>query len=318
MDHIEILEIRSGEDVARYWAEQDEMHRRDVFPHGDLCEPADEEEQRYFLSGEYREAIEALCARETDPVRRVFFTADGNEVGFAVYVIYTGEDGKCFVLNFCIYPQYRCRGVGAACFAALEAKTECEGAEYFELNVAYSRSARFWQRQGFLPNGLDEYGVPLLCRPPKNTLPVEIGILDPDDEEECRQLRRLQQSYRQAVGEDAPDDDGMQRLQQAMRAGKIVFFGAKRGCRVVGMCSAAEAFSTFECRETAVLEDFFIEPVFRGQGIARRLARAAQKWCAEQGCSGLAVTCAACDEEMYRALGFGLALGKTLTWISDE
>ena len=70
---------------------------------------------------------------------------------------------------------------------------------------------------------------------------------------------------------------------------------AKRGYRAVGMCSAAASYSTFSCSNTGVYEDFYIEPAFRGKGLARKLAESAQKWCRENGIRSLTVCCAPSD-----------------------
>ena len=77
------------------------------------------------------------------------------------------------------------------------------------------------------------------------------------------------------------------------------------------MCSVAKCFSTFACTDTGVFDDFYIEPVFRKKGMARKLAKAAQDWCKENGLASLTVTCAPCDEGMYQALGFDVRLGLT-------
>ena len=94
-------------------------------------------------------------------------------------------------------------------------------------------------------------------------------------------------------------------------AALVTFFMAKRGYRAVGMCSVAAYYSTFSCSNTGVYEDFYIEPAFRGKGIARMLARAAQNWCRENGITSLTVCCAPCDKAMYQALGFYTSLGAT-------
>ncbi|MBQ4040009.1 MAG: GNAT family N-acetyltransferase, partial [Oscillospiraceae bacterium] len=90
---------------------------------------------------------------------------------------------------------------------------------------------------------------------------------------------------------------------------------AWRGSRAVGMCSVTRCFSTFACADTGVFEDFYIEPVFRGKGIARKLAKEAQRWCRENEVASLTVCCAPCDEEMYRSLGFEVGLGSTFAYI---
>jgi len=65
-----------------------------------------------------------------------------------------------------------------------------------------------------------------------------------------------------------------------------------------------------------MFEDFYIEPVFRKKGIARKLAQAAQDWCEKVGIASLTVCCAPCDEEQYQALGFDTPLGKTYAKIT--
>ena len=81
----------------------------------------------------------------------------------------------------------------------------------------------------------------------------------------------------------------------------------------MGMCSVAKCFSTFACTDIGVFDDFYIEPVFRKKGVARKLAQAAQKWSKENGLASLTVTCAPFDEGMYQALGFDLRLGSTFS-----
>ena len=60
-----------------------------------------------------------------------------------------------------------------------------------------------------------------------------------------------------------------------------------------------------------------LEPDFRGKGAARLLAQAARDWCREEGIASLTVTCAPCDEGMYRALGFDTPLGRTLAHLTE-
>ena len=130
------------------------------------------------------------------------------------------------------------------------------------------------------------------------------------------QLLKLINGFKKDIGEEPLTEERQQRLRQAMKDGRITFFLALCGDRAVGMCSAAKCFSTFACTDTGVFDDFYIEPVFRRKGIARMLAQAAQKWSRENSLSGLTVTCAPCDEGMYRALGFDTNLGKTFAYLN--
>ena len=129
------------------------------------------------------------------------------------------------------------------------------------------------------------------------------------------QLLKLENGFKKDIGEESLTNEKQRLLQQAIREGKITFFVAKRGYRAVGMCSVAKCYSTFSCTDTGIYEDFYIEPAFRGKGIARKLAEAAQAWCKDNGISSLTVCCAPCDEKMYRALGFDIGLGTTFAHI---
>ena len=141
----------------------------------------------------------------------------------------------------------------------------------------------------------------------ENQITVEL-LMDPEDP----QLETLENRFLSEIGEQTMTDAKQQQLTQAIRDGKITFFIAKHGYRAMGMCSVAACFSTFACADTGMFDDFYIEPAFRRQGIARKLAAAAQAWCKTQGFASLTVSCAPCDEAMYRALGFSTPLGRTL------
>lgn len=130
------------------------------------------------------------------------------------------------------------------------------------------------------------------------------------------QLLKMENSYRAEIGEPLLSERQQEQLRQAVQAGRIVFFIARQGTCAVGMCSVVTAFSTFACAGVGTFEDFFVEPPFRRQGVARLLAGAARQWCAARGVSSLTVCCAPCDEAMYRSLGFSLHLGTTYACLS--
>lgn len=310
---ITLREILTPEEIERYWNWQDEMHRRDVFPDTDLGAPVSPEDEAWLLGPDYRVGIEALCRRETDPVRRFFFRDGAREVGFAVLCVFASEDSKCLILNFCVDPALRCRGIGARCFSALAGWAGAHGAAYFELNTHCRRSMRFWQAQGFAYNGFDDHGSILLCRGPESPGEITVERLsDPEDAALGWQLRKLENGFLAEIGEPAMDDAKWDRLARAVRAGQITFFLARRGYRAIGMCSVSPCFSTFACTPAGIFDDFFVEPVFRGRGAARALTAAARAWCRAEGMASLMVGCSAGDADMYRALGFETGLGTML------
>lgn len=132
------------------------------------------------------------------------------------------------------------------------------------------------------------------------------------------QFQKLEDSYLSEIGEDILTGEKKEQLARAVADGRITFFIAKHGCQMIGMCSVATAFSTFACSEVGTFEDFYVEPVFRRQGVARKLTEAARQWCSEKGVVSLTVTCAPCDEAMYQTLGFELELGRTYAMLVEE
>lgn len=310
MNHkITIREALAKQDVERFWKELHLYHARDIFP------DPDDENRAYFLNDtEYRAAVEKIRNRAQDRCYYLFFCRDGQEIGFALPALFPTEDGKCFIMEFCVFPPFRGCGAGHSCAAALLAWARQQGAAYAELNCGGSeRRRRFWKSVGFRPNGVDEWGEPLMLLPPAEQLPITVEAAAQCD----WQLLKLENGFRTEIGEGALPEQAQARLRQAVQDGLITFFLAKRGCRTVGMCSVATAFSTFACADVGTFEDFYIEPAFRGQGIARLLARAAQQWCADRGISSLTVCCAPCDEGLYRSLGFSLHLGAAYAHINE-
>ena len=273
-NQIIIREAISEADTAAFWEQLHSYHKRDIFP-----DPEDENLKHFLSDTEYRVQIEHVHNRLQDRCYYLFFERNGQDIGFALPAIFTSEDGKCFILEFCIFPDFRGGGTGRECAAVLLEWAKEHGARYAELNYGGDeRRLRFWRRIGFVENGVDEWGEPLMLLPPAETVPFTVEILkDPVD----WQLLKLENGFKREIGEETLIKFQQKQLQQAVREGRITFFMAKRGYRAVGMCSVAAYYSTFSCSNTGVYEDFYIEPAFRGKGIARMLARAAQNWCRE-------------------------------------
>lgn len=298
-EQITVREAITDEETKRFWHELGAYHDRDIFPD----EAA--EEREYFHGEEYRAAIEAAHERQYNRCFYLFFERGELAVGFALAALFDKEDGKLFILEFCVLPEYRGGGTGHGCAEALLDWVRLRGMKYAELNCSEERRVKFWARLGFAANGYDEWGEPLMLLPPDEELPFTVEMAR---ELDC-QLMRLQNGYRADIGEAMLDEAAQKRLKAAIDKGSICFFLLKRGYRSIGMCSAAPVFSSFECKNAGIFEDFYIEPAFRRCGGARLLAQAAQEFCHEQGFSDLSVCCAPCDEAMYRALGFTTRLG---------
>ncbi len=301
--HITIREAITENDMAVFWEQLHIYHQRDIFP-----DPGNEDLE-YFLGSEYHDHMMKIHDRPQDRCCFLFFHRDGQDIGFAMPIIFTSEDSKCFIMEFCVYPEFRGNGTGKECAKVLLDWARENDTLYAELNYGSNEQRRrFWKSVGFIENGADEWGEPLMILPPTEDVPITVGVLA---DQEDWQLKKLENGFLNEIGEQALTEEQQEQLQQAIQDGRITFFVAKRGYRVVGMCSVAKCFSTFSCADTGVFDDFYIEPVFRRKGIARKLAEAAQVWCKENGLVSLTVTCAPCDEHMYQSLGFGVHLGNT-------
>ncbi|MBR4743989.1 MAG: GNAT family N-acetyltransferase [Oscillospiraceae bacterium] len=125
---------------------------------------SDEEDIAYFTGEEYRGILKAHMLRGTDRHHMIWFRRDGERIGAASYCTYRSEDGKCFILDFWVFPRFRGNGTGHRCFEALRERAEAEGAVWYEINSEKPDSVRFWKSLGFTDSGRDEYDMPLLAR----------------------------------------------------------------------------------------------------------------------------------------------------------
>ncbi len=272
-NRITVREAVTEIEVAAFWEQLYNYYRRDIFP-----APANEE-QNHFLGAEYRQHMETIHNRPQDRCYYLLFYQKEQNVGFAMPVIYTSEDGKCFIMDFCVYPEFRGNGMGKECANALLKWAEKNGAFYAELNYSGDiRRKHFWHSIGFVQNGSDQWNDPLMLFPPRGCVPISVEILtDPED----WQLLKLENGFRNEIGFPALTEKMYNRLTAAIQDSETTFFLAKRGYRAVGMCSITRYFSSSTCSETAILSDLYVEPVFRKKGIAQMLCMAAMDFCKE-------------------------------------
>lgn len=307
---IEIRTLKIGAE-AEFYEAHGQYLQADIFPHNTLGEAMTQEDHDWFFSEEYRAALHHIRTREVDRGFFAAFVQDGTTIGYCSWCTYLSEDGKCFILDFWVLPQFRGKGIGGACFRALAAYERARGANYFELNVSNPRNKHFWETCGFVENGADQWGSMLMILPPQEALPFTCGMADAVD---VPQILELMGGYKLAIGEAQLTDAQKEALGEAIAGGRIAFFLAKRGWRAIGMCSVCETFSTFQCRPGGVFEDFYVLPAFRKNGAAKLLADAAFAHCRARGIAALWVGCADSDAARYKHLGFTIPLGNLLTW----
>ncbi|MBO4406577.1 MAG: GNAT family N-acetyltransferase, partial [Clostridia bacterium] len=109
------------EDVSDFWTIHFQYLKDDA-----IIE--DEEDAAYFSGDEYRSVVKAHMTREKDRHHMVYFLDGDKRIGAAQYNTYQSEDGKCFILDFWVFPEFRGGGTGHKCFRALEAYTRADGA----------------------------------------------------------------------------------------------------------------------------------------------------------------------------------------------
>ncbi len=112
-NQITIREAITETDVALFWEQLHTYYKRDMFPNSNA------EERAYFLSDEYQSTMQEIYVREKDWCYYLFFQQNGQDIGFALPVIYISEDGKCFIMEYCVYPEYRGNGTGKKCAKVL-------------------------------------------------------------------------------------------------------------------------------------------------------------------------------------------------------
>ena len=122
----------------------------------------------------------------------------------------------------------------------------------------------------------------------------------------------LLQAYKIEIGEELLSAGQTERLTEAVRQGLITFYGAFIDGILVGMCSLTVGFSTFNCRKTAVFEDFYVATAYRKTGVARELVDFACEQAKQQGVATVTVGCCDGDVGMYNSLGFDIPLGNLL------
>lgn len=123
MEHqITIREAITEQDTALFWQQLYAYFQRDI------CPDPEDEDRAYFLGEDYRAALSSLHERKEDRLFYLFFQQDGQDIGFAMPVIYQSEDGKCFIMEFCVSPALRGKGLGSQCAKALLTWAAAHGA----------------------------------------------------------------------------------------------------------------------------------------------------------------------------------------------
>jgi GNAT superfamily N-acetyltransferase len=105
---------------------------------------------------------------------------------------------------------------------------------------------------------------------------------------------------------EGPDEAAARRLTDDFAAGRYSLLVADDGERIVGYALYFFTYSTFLARPSLYLEDLFVHPGARGQGIGERFMRALAKVAVERGCGRFEWTVLDWNvdaQKFYRRLG---------------
>lgn len=150
-------------EIADFWRKKREYEKNDIFPYLDETGEELKEIVSWYQSTDYYNIIMDLHTNSQKKARTLQFSyiynVTGEYIGFIMYKIYNLEDGKCFILDFCIEKKVRNRNIGTEVFRFFEQYVKRnEEAIYCALNVSNNRSKRFWNKQGFDCQILNDHG----------------------------------------------------------------------------------------------------------------------------------------------------------------
>ncbi len=148
-NRINLINAKDKKDLYYFWERRNEYFLGDIIPNHEMGDELTKSDIDCFFSKEYKDHIMMLFKRKTDPLYIVLINEGNTNIGFITYVIYNSEDGKCFILDYCIHPEYRSKGIGKTAFNQLQKVFIEKGATYIDLNISNRKNEKFWTSIGF-------------------------------------------------------------------------------------------------------------------------------------------------------------------------
>lgn len=124
-------------------------------------------------------------------------------------------------------------------------------------------------------------------------------------------VAELFDGYRQFYGQASDIRAARAFLLARASHGESVIFLAKEGARAIGFAQLFPAFSSVSLAHTFILNDLYVRPEGRRQGVATRLLQAAEEFARKIGAVRLTLSTATTNEQAQ-------ALYKLAGWKQDE
>ena len=120
-------------------------------------------------------------------------------------------------------------------------------------------------------------------------------------------LSRLFDAYRQFYGQPSDADAASDWLRNRLRFGESKVLVARQGDAIVGFVQLYPSFSSVRMARSWILNDLFVLPATRRQGVARALLDAAAGFARDDGAAAISLETArgnAAARATYRAAGW--------------
>lgn len=256
---LEIQIVNSEEEFKLFWDMYYEYMERDIFPSDELGLELTEEDTKWFFSMEHRNYMNELFSRDMNTAYPIFFLKGNEIVGFCLYCTYHSEDGKCFIVDYCILPEFRNENLGTKFFKIIKDIEISKGAKYFELNVSNKRNMNFWLRQGFHFNGVDDFGSVVLTTKKDEVLLIDV------DEDNWTKLAALKLSQEQLKYVSNPI--GILARAYVYRNHNARVFAIQKEEKIIGILMIRDINEEPICYE---LQQFLIDIRYQNQGYGYR------------------------------------------------
>jgi len=142
-------------------------------------------------------------------------------------------------------------------------------------------------------------------------------IIEKFNIKDFKKLKPLLNDYKKSIHEAPLTETQFAELKKAIETEKISFYTAVNEGEIIAMCSVALTFSTYNCQPMGIFEDFYINPLHRGKGLASKLTAFVFSQMEALGVNSVWVGSADMDVNMYKHLGFTVPLGNLLAWSRD-